>query len=389
MNFYQEKNELNGLKIAQVSPFVEELFGGSERYCFFLSKFLARKHEVHIFTTKLNRDTPSVEEVEGVIVHRFFTPKIIWNINPVFFILRNLWNESFDVVHVHSHLYFTSIQAAITRIFRKNPLIMHIHGGLGLPPMRNTSFFQLCTKTFYDKIISSNLFRLSDLIASVCKRDLNILGKQYNIPARKLIHIPNAIDTNLFNRRKQVKKGENDGQKIVFVGDMEPWKGPEYIISAYRILKNSGIDAELLMIGDGSLRPFLQKISKGDGITFTGQLPHNKVVEILSEADIFVLPSLWEGAPTVILEAMASGIPVIATTVGGIPELIQDGKTGILVSPRSSVKIAHALKHLIEEPEFGQYLAKNAQIKVNERNNFQNIADITEKIYYKLAGNRR
>jgi len=168
------------------------------------------------------------------------------------------------------------------------------------------------------------------------------------------------------------------------VGDMEIWKGPEYVLKAHRILEKENIKAELIMVGEGSLKQKLQRLSSSR-VKFTGQIPHEKVINILGESNLFTLPSLWEGAPTTILEAMASTTPVVASSVGGIPELIQNEKTGMMVPPSNVVSLANSLKRLIEEPDLSKYIAKNAKTKVSEENEFKKVAGMLEKIYEEMV----
>ncbi|MEX2739473.1 MAG: glycosyltransferase family 4 protein [Candidatus Wukongarchaeota archaeon] len=372
------------MRVAHIAPFAGEWLGGTERYCFQLSKILAKKHDVHIFASTLSRDTSCVEEVSGVTIHRFYAPKVVWNINPIVFMMPALWKEKFDVVHVHSHLYFSSVQASFLRIFRKYPLLLHIHGGLGIPPMGDTPFMQKFAKVAYDKSISPVLFKIADKIASVCKYDLKTLEEKYNVPPEKLIHVPNAVDIDLFKDVKPFEERVNKDPRIAFVGDMEIWKGPEYVLKAHRILEKENIKAELIMVGEGSLKQKLQRLSSSR-VKFTGQVPHEKVINILGESNLFTLPSLWEGAPTTILEAMASTTPVVASSVGGIPELIQNEKTGMMVPPSNVVSLANSLKRLIEEPDLSKYIAKNAKTKVSEENEFKKVAGMLEKIYEEMV----
>jgi len=371
------------MRIAHIAPFAGEWFGGTERYCFQLSKILAKKHEIHIYASRLRKDTPAIEQVNEMTIHRFYAPKVVWNINPLVCILPSLWKEKFDVIHVHSHLYFSSIQAAILRVFRKYPLLLHIHGGLGIPPMRDTPFTQKFAKVAYDKAISAPLFKIADKIASVCKYDLKTLKEKYKVPPKKLVYVPNAVDNELFKEVKPFEERINEDVKIAFVGDMEIWKGPELVLKAHRILEKENIKTELIMIGEGSLRQKLQR-SSNNRVKFTGQIPHEKVIEILGESNIFTLPSLWEGAPTTILEAMASTTPVVASSVGGIPELIENEKTGLIVPPSNSIELAKSLKRLIQEPDLCENIAKNAKVKVSEENDFQKVAEMLEKIYEKM-----
>ena len=144
------------------------------------------------------------------------------------------------------------------------------------------------------------------------------------------------------------------------------------------------INCRLLVIGDGgerkNLESLTEKLNLKERVRFFGEIPNEKVPEYLAAADCFILPSLREGFGIAILEAQASGIPVIGTKVGGILDLIEDGKTGLLVVPKNNEAIAQAILEICSNPVLAQNLTQNAKINLGQYN-WQNIASGVLKIY--------
>src|SRR5262249_33629505 len=126
-------------------------------------------------------------------------------------------------------------------------------------------------------------------------------------------------------------------RKIFCAARLSPEKGHAILINALRLLLDEGHELELRLAGDGPSRTQLSTLAKGlglaDRVHFLGYLSEDEVISELQEADLFILPSFVEGVPVAAMEAMAVGVPVIATNIAGTSELIEDGKTGVLVRP--------------------------------------------------------
>ncbi|MFX0068133.1 MAG: glycosyltransferase family 4 protein [Candidatus Hodarchaeota archaeon] len=372
------------MKILQISPFLEQQYGGTERYCFNLSRFLAlRGHEVHIYTTKLRRSDPSIEEKSGIIIHRFYAPKVIWNINPAALMIHKLLKCDFDVIHVHSHLYLTSIQAAISRRIRKKPpMVIHLHGGIGPPPTYKLGTLKILAKTLFDRTLARFTINSADAVFSISGHDREYAIKTFNINKDKILVIPNCVDVSLFCPSTLTHTGP---EKLIYIGDLELWKGISYLIKAIEKLNETGHKAFLTIVGDGDYRNGLEKKAHGLPIRFLGQQNHERIPQLLQKSSILVLPSLWEGIPTVALEAMASGIPVIATNVGGVSEIVTNEKTGILVRPKNADDIAQAVIRLSKSSSLRNTLRKNALRLVQNKHNFEKMVPSVERIYDLLA----
>jgi len=213
--------------------------------------------------------------------------------------------------------------------------------------------------------------------AAACIGASRAIGKYFEeIGCKNVEIIPNGIDLKRFENLDR-KKG--DKFSIMTVARLEKVKGVAYLIRAMTGLQFSNF--ELLIIGAGSekrnLEELAEKLGLKDKVRFLGEIPNEKIPSYLTLADCFVLPSLREGFGIVVLEAQAAGVPVIGTKVGGILDLIEDGKTGILVRSGSSEDISQAISRVYANLDFSRSLVQNAKIEL-EKYSWQNIA---EKVY--------
>jgi len=151
--------------------------------------------------------------------------------------------------------------------------------------------------------------------------------------------------------------------KLVTAGRLVSWKCIDSIIEAVGRMDDVG----LLICGDGPERTQLEQLAKDLGVTdriyFAGQRNRKDALALMADCDIFVLASTYEGLPHVVLEAMSLGLPVIATSVGGIPELVQDGETGVLIEGGDAEALRAAVLELIASPELLQRMKNKAQLK--------------------------
>lgn len=218
----------------------------------------------------------------------------------------------------------------------------------------------------YGERVYQELFKKADLFLPVCE----YLGKKalsIGCPREKIYVLGSGIDCNRFRFRKRSKS--LDGKvKIAIVGRMVEKKGTEYAIRAISILKRRGLNVELLVIGDGLLKPKLMELSKElniiNSVRFLGARNHNEIARVLESSHLFVAPSVtsWdgneEGIPNVLKEAMAVGLPVVSTYHAGIPELVADGVSGFLVPERDPQALAEKLAYLIDHPKLWEEMGR-------------------------------
>ena len=200
--------------------------------------------------------------------------------------------------------------------------------------------------------------RVDGLIAVAPEVRSAILATMHGIPARKIAVIPNGVDTRRFRRRGEREKTRAGlglapvARAISVVATFKEQKGHRFLIEAAAALAPDYPEARYLLIGDGELRADLEQRIAAAGLTgqfrLLGLRPD--VPDLLAAADLFVLPSLWEGLPMALVEAMAAGLPVVATDVSGTRGVMAGGETGLLVPPGDAAALARAIAALLDDP---------------------------------------
>lgn len=376
------------MRVIHVCPFMGEQLGGSERYVFNLSKVQSKSYDVHILTSTRYPSRVGVSKENGVTIHRLYSPVTIWNIDPVTLAIRKLSSIRYDLLHIHSYLYTLSAQAAISNYLQRRRSILHIHGGLGPPPYK-TSLPRRVIKAFYDKSVGKFVIETSDIVASVSHRDLGYLESVYGISPHRLRHIPNVVDTEKFSPAQ--KSRETDGRTLIYVGDLERWKGLD-LIMRWAIQTENGSDypINIQFVGQGSYYEKLVKLQRhlstnGNGISIEvlGQRPHHEIPELVCNADVLILPSFWEGMPTVVLEAMSCGTPVIATPVGDIPNMISNGVDGFIID-NNIESLDWVIEKIVKTPQLVDSMGKKARMRVRNEFSLRAVSNKLKEVYESL-----
>ncbi len=158
------------------------------------------------------------------------------------------------------------------------------------------------------------------------------------------------------------------GKRVIFVGRLDPVKGAPLLVEAMAQVIARHPDARLTLVGDGPARPLAEARAKALGIagsvTFAGFQSQGAVAALLEEADMLVLPSFAEGVPVVLMEALASRIPVIASRVAGVQELVEDGVSGFAVPPGDVATLAHRIGQLMEDPSLAARMGQAGRLMV-------------------------
>jgi glycosyltransferase involved in cell wall biosynthesis len=355
------------MKILQISAFPPENPGGSEQYAYLICKTLAKLgHEVHLLTSRfLNARKEEVKAEHCLMIKRIPSLGLLFNINPITFIMNELIKESgwADVVHVHGGFFFTTLQTILLRIFKQIPVIVHVHESLDYSNISSSTIeFK---KNLWDPTIQTWILNNSDVIASVSKKNIKIIRDRLGIREKPIYWIPNAIDTRAFQPKVcKVFRGI-----VGFVGRLVYWKGIESFLSSARIVLQKDSGAKFIIIGGGPLLRRLKEIYRNERrIRFIGYIPPQLISHALDSIDILVSPSYLENVPTILLQAMAKGIPVIASKVGGIPEIVKENLNGFLINPKKVEEIADKILFLLNNPKEARRMGENGRIVV--QNNY-------------------
>jgi glycosyltransferase involved in cell wall biosynthesis len=215
------------------------------------------------------------------------------------------------------------------------------------------------------------------------------------LPVSKICVIPNGVDAERLSSAAPADLSQFGippaSRTLLFVGRLDPQKGPFVLMAAVRDLIPRHADLQVLVVGDGPLRENLQswvaKENLASRIHFAGR--RDDVPSILKAAELFVLPSLWEGLPNVVLEAMAAGIPVVASRVEGISDLLINDRTGLVVPANSSADLAAAIERLLADPQHAQQMAHSAQRIAADGFAWSHVVDKYAECYSELLAHHR
>jgi glycosyltransferase involved in cell wall biosynthesis len=233
---------------------------------------------------------------------------------------------------------------------------------------------------------------LADRVLAVSSAIAHDLIHRYGIRAEKVVTIRNGIDADAFIPTrppalvlKDLNLG-NEDRRIGLAARMTPQKGHLVLLQALRLMSQRFSNLRCLLIGDGPLRPSLERYAGELGVAgqcvFTGI--RSDIADLLSVVEVVVLPSHSEGLPFVLLEAMALAKPVVATRVGGNPEVVEDGKTGLLVPPGDPKALAEAIAFLLDHPDDAACMGKRGRERVVGRFGLDRMIKALEQLYLEL-----
>jgi len=232
----------------------------------------------------------------------------------------------------------------------------------------------------------------SSLVIVCSKSMMNDTVKKFRVPEDKVWIIPIGVDSNKFKKYHpdrdlvRAKYGVNQTEKLIlFVGRLTHQKGCEYLIRAIPQISKQ-FKVKLVVVGDGSYRGELETLAKtvnGQKIRFAGFLPDNDLSELFLCADVMVIPSVYEPFGVVALEAMAAGLPVVASNVDGLGEVIVHEKNGVLVFPKDSSSLAWGISTILSDQANTKRLIENAKVDIRTRFTWDAVAALTSDAYYR------
>ncbi|MEM2373361.1 MAG: GT4 family glycosyltransferase PelF [Thermoproteota archaeon] len=357
--------------------------GGVEKVVFEISRRLV-KMGVDITVLTLNTMmAKGFEILEGIKVYRFRpiilteTTKAQLAISPLLplKILEVYKTEKPDIIHANNRFFFTTICSVILKKIVGKPLVTTLHLGPMSLDMRILNFFI----NVYEKTVSKWIITNSDKIIAVSNAVMKH-ALSLGAPYKKIKVVPNGVDLKEFSPG-EFRKAER--KKIIFIGRLFPNKGIQYLVEAAPIILARHPDVEFIIIGKGPMETELKKLigrlNVEHAFRFLGIVP--SIPEIMRECDIFVRPSLTEGMPLTILEAMACGLPIIASKIPGTSEVVKDGETGILIKPGDVKQLSDAVIKLIEDENYAKRIRARAYEFIRNHYSWDRIAEEYLKIY--------
>jgi glycosyltransferase involved in cell wall biosynthesis len=251
--------------------------------------------------------------------------------------------------------------------------------------VRSSSEYQM-DRYVQSRLLSPFVFRHADRLGVQSQTLADELLRAFDRTGRrpttaelqvKLFVLPNGVSP--------ARRRSAEGESVVFVGRLTNSKGVNALIDAMRDCPHES----LVVVGDGPERRPLEEAARGcPNISFAGMVEHERATAFIAGAKMLVLPSHYEGQPNVIIEAMSLGVPVIATRVGAIPDLISHGESGWLFEPGDVAALVSAIRTLGEDPELRERLAANAS-RVVERFAWPAVVEILENQLIAVAGKGR
>ncbi len=336
------------MRIARIIEYFPPHIGGMERHGLILSKEQIKlDHQVDIFIGFGDENLlPNIRKAPFHFLPIYSKIRRFWfNFWAYNLVKKNHKVKPYNVIHLHGDFIEAYFGGKLSKKLGI-PAVMTIHAGLNkrLLKPKNAKYFKNIKKII--------------CVSNEITEDLKSIG----IQEEKIEIITSGINLSEFDNadKNAIAKLRNQYSKpiIISVGVLRINKGFNYLIEAFKQIKEKISSVTLIIIGEGPEGKNLEKQASGiSDVYFLGRQEHDKVIEYLKAADIFVLASIStesdrEGVPTSIMEAMAAGLPIVATRVGGNPNFIKDSINGFIVNQGNSSEISKAVLKILNDSEF-------------------------------------
>ena len=361
--------------------------------------FARRGHEVYVVSSKLPNQ-PCHEELDGIKIFRVpmdFSLKIRYPGYPVLrprkvlLLISKLVREyGVEVIHFRGIEWPTSLAALFLDQIPKALTVVGIPGF-------NWFYGRMAIDAvapFYSATIGKLIM---DSVSKVVVRSklIAVHLRRLGIPEGKIVVLVRGIDEEKFanldvdTARRDVRKAlglSEDDLVVLYVGRLEPMKGVEYLIRAIRVVLRWSESVKLVVVGYGTLSRLMEKeAGRTPNIIFLGF--RRDIPQLMAMADMLVLPSVSEAFPLVLVEAGFVGLPVIATNVGGVPDILDNGRAGIIVPPKNPRALANAILLLAEDPDLRDRLGRALKRHVTSTYRWDKVINEYERFFGELARN--
>lgn len=309
---------------------------------------------------------------------------------PISKILKIAKMQSVNVIHAVNDHSTNVASASLVSETIQTPFIYTIQG----PGTRTGHPLVDSLVAMYDLTFERWISSIARKVILLSK-SLISTAEKLRVDKSKISVVPSGIDTAHFDpERREVRMkreqllnefGVDDKVVVGFAGRLDPLKGLTYLLSAVKAIQEEHSNIVLLVVGDGAQRGDLEIMAKSLKVRTIFAGWQHDLRPYYSLMDVFVLPSLYEGLSNVILEAMAMRIPVVATSVGGNPDVVSNGKNGFLVPPRDVSRLAAALARLVEDRQMRIKMGMLNRMKVRKDFQWDTAVEKVEKVYRELA----
>ncbi len=302
-------------------------------------------------------------------------------------IAKILINEKVDILQ--TTLFYADAIGIFAAKIAKTPIVLSWQTALAI------STGNLSDDKFRHMITYRLVSNMADHIVAVSHQVRRFFIQHRRVPPNKISTIHYGVDLCKFQQYGNSVRHElaipNEDQIIVVVGHLSEVKGHIYLIEAVKPLMSKYSNLRVLFVGDGPKREILKSEIKNSGLSknFNFLGVRSDIPNILHSSNIFVLPSIFEGLPNVILEAMASSLPVVASRTGGIPEAVVSGKTGFLFTPRKPSELRNYLDKLLSSPPLQMAMGREGRARAEKYFSIESEVNSFDNLYQKLFDGKK
>lgn len=296
------------------------------------------------------------------------------NLSRLFFLIRSFFfirNKNYDLVHLHAFL--PGLISPLILLFLKRPTVFTVHGTSINTNLNNLISLQI------EKFILTKIRYTAQITVSQDFLKIENVNKQSFSTNKNITYIPNGVDFKAFDKIKVTKFKD---PTLIFVGRLHPQKNLKNLVAAIEVIKVKVPNIRLLIVGKGGneseLREQIENRNLSTNIKFLGFKTGNDLIKLYKASHVFVLPSIYEGQPLVLLEALAAKLPIVASRVGGIPWIVKNNINGFLFPPQNLERLASAI---FEALKSRNRLALYDHRKEKVTHDWNRIADSTLKLY--------
>ena len=379
------------MNIIQVVPRFPPAIGGMEEHVYQISLELSKRgHRVSIITSnEIDGKTYNCKEevIHGMQVYRYplFMPKMFREFWLIPDVLKAFQRLEADVVHVHGYRCLSSCTAIYLAHFKHTPTVFTPHG---IYPKR--SFANMVIKSLFDHTLGRLLLSLSDRIVALTEHNRRLV-LQLGASAEKIICVPNGVNLDEYANLQRSKKALDDlctdGPVLLYAGRIDWNKQLEKVIFSMPLILKEFPYAKFVIVGPdyanyaSSLLSLAGKLKVENSLVITGKVSKERLLEFYSIADIFLLPSSYEGFGLSMLEAMSSKIPVIVSSSGGPGDILNHGVNAILLKNVTPNEIFNAVYAILTDHSLREAIIKNAFELVKRRYTWKTVVKKLEMVY--------